>query len=83
MGATVIYVALGVFAVVFVFVLALALTAAGADNASERLLAEYLSEQARTPESIAGVTIDARRLQTSEVATRLSRRRTSRQPSSA
>jgi hypothetical protein len=70
-------------ALAFLFALALARTAARAEDSSERLLAEFLRERARALETLAGTTIDARRLQSSEVATRLSHRRTSRAPSSA
>ena len=84
MGAmTDIYVGLGLAAfTLMVLALALARAAACGDQDSERLLAEYLREQARVFEALANATIDARRAQTSEVATRLSHRRTWRAPSS-
>lgn len=78
-----IYLGLGLLAVVFMFVLGLARTATSADESSEQLLAEYLREQARAFEALTSATIDARRMRSSEVATRLSHRRTWRQPSSA
>jgi hypothetical protein len=83
-GATTdIYLGLGVMALACMFALALARTAAAADESSEQLLAEYLREQARAFEALASATIDARRMRSGEVATRLSHRRTWRQPSSA
>lgn len=79
-----IYVGLGVAAFALAaFALALARAAAGGDEDSERLLAEYLRERARVFEALANATTEARRAQASEVATRLSHRRTWRQPSSA
>jgi hypothetical protein len=79
-----IYVGVGVVAFALVlFALALARAAACGDEDSERLLAEYLREQARVFEALASATIEARRAQAGEVATRLSHRRTWRQPSSA
>jgi len=77
-----IYVGLGVFALLLVFALALVRTAASADVSSERLLAEYLLERASTFESLAAMTIEARRVQAGEAAARLSRQ-TWRSPSSA
>jgi hypothetical protein len=83
-GATTgIYVGLGFAAVALVFALALARTASRADDASERLLAECLRERALAFEALTSMTIEARRVQADEVATRLSHRRTWRQPSSA
>jgi hypothetical protein len=79
-----IYVGLGLVAFALVaLVLALARAAACGDEDSERLLAEYLREQARVFEALSNATIEARRAQASEVATQLSHRRTWRQPSSA
>jgi hypothetical protein len=79
-----IYVGLGLVAfALVVFALALARAAACGDEDSERLLAEYLRERARAFEELANATIEARRAQASEVATRLSHRQTWRQPSSA
>lgn len=86
MGATTeICVGLGfaVLALAFALALALARTASRSDDASERLLAEYLRERALAFEGLASMTIEARRVQGNEVATRLSHRRTWRQPSSA
>ena len=85
MGATTdIYVGSGVIVVLaMVFVLALARVASRADDSSELLLAEYLRERGRAFEALASLTIDARRVRSSEIATRLSHRRTWRQPSSA
>jgi hypothetical protein len=79
-----IYVGLGVAAfALMVFALALGRAAACGDKDSERLLAEYLRERSRVFEALANATIEARRAQAGEVATRLSHRRTWRQPSSA
>jgi hypothetical protein len=78
-----IYAGLGFLVFACMFALALARTAAGADDSSEQLLAEYLRERARSFEALAGATIEARRMRSGEVATRLSHRRTWRQPSSA
>lgn len=78
-----IYAGLGFLIFACMFALALARTAAGADESSEQLLAEYLREQARAFGGLTGATIEARRLRSGEVATRLSHRRTWRQPSSA
>lgn len=84
MGATTgIYVGSGLVVLMLAFALALVRTAARSDENSELLLAEYLRERARAFEALASGTIEARRIQTSEIATRLSRRRTWRQPSSA
>jgi len=66
-----------------VFVLAVLRCAARADRCSEQLLVECLREQARVLQSAPAMTIEARRIQAHEVSTRLSRRRTWRQPSSA
>lgn len=66
------------------FTLALARTAARADEPTERLLTAQSREQARALRSlVASVTIEARRVQAREAAGRLSRHRTWRQPSSA
>jgi hypothetical protein len=78
-----IYAGLGFLVIACIFALALARTAADADRSSEQLLAEYLREQALAFEALAGAAIDARRIRSGEVATRLSHRRTWRQPSSA
>jgi hypothetical protein len=78
-----IYIGLGLLAMAFTLALALARTATTADESSEQLLAEYLREQARALEELAGATVDARRIRSGEVAKRLSHRRTWRQPSSA
>lgn len=84
MGAMMdIYVGLGVVAFALAMVVALARTASRADETSELLLAEYLREQARALEALASATIEARRVRSGEVATRLSHRRTWRAPSSA
>lgn len=85
MGATTgIYVGSGLAVLMLAFALALMRTASRADESSELLLAEYLRERARAFEALtsANGAIEARRVQTSEIATRLSRRRTWRQPSS-
>ena len=86
MGAmTDIYIGVGLvaFALPLALALALARTASRADESSERLLAECLREQARAFEALANATIEVRRVRSSEVATRLSHRRTWRAPSSA
>lgn len=73
----------GAIALALAFALALARTASRSDETSERLLVEYLRESARVLESLVSGAAEARRAQASEVAGRLSHRRTSRQPSSA
>lgn len=84
MGATTdIYVGLGLVALMLLFVLALVRTASQSDERSELLFREYLRERARAVEALAGATIEARRVQTGEIVTQLSHRRTWRQPSSA
>jgi hypothetical protein len=83
-GATMdIYAGFGVVVFACMFALALARSAAGADESSEQLLAEYLREQTHAFGALAGATIEARRMRSGEVATRLSHRRTWRSPSSA
>jgi hypothetical protein len=82
-GATTdIYVGLGLVVLMLAFALALVRTASHSDDSSELLFAEYLRERARAFEALASMTIEARRVQTREIATRLSHRRTWRQPSS-
>lgn len=82
MGAmTDIYVGLGVFVCACMLALALARTAAGADESAERMFAEYLRERARALEGLMSATVDARRMRSAEAATRLSRQ-TWRSPSS-
>ncbi|MGH2881051.1 MAG: hypothetical protein ACRDK4_15760 [Solirubrobacteraceae bacterium] len=78
-----IYAGLGFLVFACMFALALARTAAGSDESSEQLLAEYLREQARAFAALSGANIEAKRLRSGEVATRLSHRRTWRAPSSA
>lgn len=84
MGATTgLFLALGIcLACAVLFALALVRTATRADDSSERLLAECLRERERALAALASATIEARRASASDVAVRLSHRRTSQQPSS-
>lgn len=83
MGATTgIYVGLGLVVLFSAFALALVRAASRSDQSSELLFAEYARERTRAFEELADMTIEARRIQTNEIATRLSHRRTWRQPSS-
>jgi hypothetical protein len=83
-GATIgICAGLGLMALALAFALALARSGSCADAASEQLLAECSRESAQALAALMSAPIEARRGQQSEVAERLSHRRTWRQPSSA
>jgi hypothetical protein len=64
-------VVLGLVSFAFVLVLALARIAARADERSGRLLAKRSREPARGLESLANITIEARRGEAAEIAIRL------------
>jgi hypothetical protein len=76
-----IYAGLGVFVFACTLALALARTAAGADESAERMFAEYLRERTRALQGFRSATIDARRIPAAEAGTRLSHQ-TWRSPSS-
>lgn len=67
-----IYAGFGVFVFACTLALALARTAASADESAERMFAEYLRERTRALEGLRNATIDARRMRPAEAATRLS-----------